>query len=123
MNSKITVLVVDDSHVSRMMSRQCILSKFPDWDIVEATTGEDAIEKMDGISPVLVLMDVTMPGMGGMAAAEILRQRFPSLKISLQTANIQDAIRNKAAAIGVGFIEKPITQARINKLLEELLVI
>jgi len=117
---KNTVLIVDDSRVSRMMSRQFILNKFPDWDIVEALTGEDAIEKMDSISPVLVLMDVNMPGMGGIAAAEILRQRFPSLKISLQTANIQDATRNKAAAIGVGFIEKPINQVRIHKLLEEL---
>lgn len=120
MNSKKSVLVVDDSRVSRMMTRQFILNKYPDWTIVEATTGEEAIEKMSGLSPLLVLMDVNMPGMGGVAAAEKLRELYPSLNITLQTANIQDAIRNKAEALGVGFLQKPVNEARIHKLLDEL---
>jgi two-component system, chemotaxis family, chemotaxis protein CheY len=119
MDSKKTILVVDDSRVSRMMSRQFILNKYPDWVIVEAATGEEAIEKVNGASPALVLMDVNMPGMGGIAAAEILRERFPTLKVVLQTANIQEATRNKAAAIGVGFLEKPINEARIHKMLDD----
>ncbi len=115
-----TVLVVDDSRVSRMMTRQFILNKHPGWNVVEAGTGEAAIELMNDIKPVLVMMDVNMPGMGGIPAAEILRKQFPSIKIALQTANIQDAIRNKASAIGASFIEKPINEARIHKLLDEL---
>lgn len=115
-----TILVVDDSRVSRMMSRQFILNKHPGWTVIEAGTGEEAIDKMAGITPLLVLMDVNMPGMGGIAAAEQLRAQYPALKIALQTANIQDAIRNKAAAIGIGFLEKPINEARIHKLLDEI---
>lgn len=115
-----TVLVVDDSRVSRMLSRQFILSKHPEWSIEEAGSGEEAIEKMGKLSPVVVLMDVNMPGMGGIAAAEKLRAQFPKLPIFLQTANIQEATRNKAASIGVGFLEKPINEARIHKMLEEL---
>ncbi|MBS1188032.1 MAG: response regulator [Burkholderiaceae bacterium] len=120
MNSITTILVVDDSRVSRMMSRAFILNKYPDWKIEEAGTGEEAIEKMGRIAPALVLMDVNMPGMGGIAAAEILREQYPSMRIALQTANIQDAIRNKAAAIGASFLEKPINEARIHKLLVDL---
>lgn len=120
MNSTKSVLVVDDSRVSRMLSRQFILSKHPEWSIEEAGTGEEAIEKMGRLSPVVVLMDVNMPGMGGIAAAEKLRAQFPKLPIYLQTANIQDATRNKAAAMGVGFLEKPITEARIHKMLDEV---
>lgn len=122
MDSKKTVLVVDDSRVSRMMTRQFILNKYPDWNIVEAATGEDAIEKLNGLSPVVVFMDVNMPGMGGIAAAEKITSQFPSLKIVLQSANIQDAIRTKAAAMGAAFLEKPINEARIHNFLTELRV-
>ena len=67
-----TVLVVDDSRVSRMMSRQFILSRHPQWEIHEAANGEEAIQLAQGLEPFLILMDVNMPGMGGMAAAEQL---------------------------------------------------
>lgn len=120
MKKKNTVLIVDDSRVSRMMTRQFILNKYPDWNIVEAITGEDAIEKIKGLTPVLVMMDVNMPGMGGIAASEKLLELYPSLTIALQTANVQEAIRNKAAAMGMTFIEKPINEARIHKFLDEL---
>lgn len=120
MNSTTTILVVDDSRVSRMMSRAFILKKYPDWKIEEAATGEEAIEKMGAIAPALVLMDVNMPGMGGVAAAEKLREQYPALHIALQTANIQAAIRAKAVSIGAGFLEKPINEARIHKLLTDL---
>lgn len=120
MNSPKTVLVVDDSRFSRLISRQIILSKYPDWRIEEAVSGEEAIEKMNSLSPHLVLMDVNMPGMGGIAAAEKLRAQFPKMPIFLQTANIQEATRNKAASIGVGFLEKPINEERVHKVLSEL---
>ncbi|RJX33054.1 MAG: response regulator [Oxalobacter sp.] len=115
-----TVLIVDDSRVSRMMTRQFILNKYPNWEIVEAATGEEAIDKIHGITPVLVMMDVNMPGMGGIAASEKLLELYPSLTIALQTANVQDAIRNKAAELGITFIEKPVNETRIHKFLDEL---
>ena len=119
MNTK-TVLIVDDSRVSRMMTRQCILSKHPGWNVVEAGTGEEALQKIDGLAPYLVMMDVNMPGMGGIAAADSMRQKYPSLNIALLTANIQEATRSKAAALKAAFIEKPIVEARIHKYLDEV---
>jgi len=120
MNSPKTVLVVDDSRFSRLISRQIILSKYPEWRVEEASTGEEAIEKANAVPADLVLMDVNMPGMGGIEASEKLRDQFPTLRIFLQTANIQEATRKKAAALGIGFLEKPINEGRIHKVLEEL---
>jgi CheY-like chemotaxis protein len=111
-----TVLVVDDSRVSRLMTRQYILSMHADWIIEEAGTGEDALEKVKTVVPDLVLMDVNMPGMGGIAAAELLRAQFPATPISLLTANVQSATRERAALLGIGFMEKPITAERIAQL-------
>lgn len=113
-----TVLVVDDSRVSRLLSRQFILHLHPDWTIAEAASGEEAIEKLDTITPDLVLLDLNMPGMGGLAAIEPMRQRCPGMRITLLTANVQDATREKAAALGVDFAEKPITEARIAQILD-----
>lgn len=112
-----TVLIVDDSRVSRMMARQYIIHLHADWNVVEAGTGEESLEKARVSQPDLVLMDVNMPGMGGIAAAEQLRRESPSLPISLLTANVQAATRERAEALGLGFMEKPITEARIAQLL------
>lgn len=116
MNQAKTVLVVDDSRVSRLMARQFILSARPSWTVEEAATGEEAITKAQAIDPQLILVDVNMPGMGGLAAAEQLRAICPAATISLVTANVQNATRNRATELGVGFMEKPITEARIHAL-------
>ncbi|CAN7678085.1 MULTISPECIES: response regulator [Duganella] len=115
-----TVLIVDDSRVSRLMARQYITGLHADWVVEEAGTGEEALLKARTAHPDLILMDVNMPGMGGIAAAELLRQEFPALPISLLTANVQSATRDRAAQLGIGFMEKPITEARIAQLLSTL---
>jgi two-component system chemotaxis response regulator CheY len=120
MNDNKTVLIVDDSRVSRLMAHQFVLSAKPHWTIVEAATGEEALDKAPALQPLLILMDVNMPGMGGVAAAEQLRKLCPGSHISLVTANVQNAIRNRAAEMGIGFMEKPITETRIHQLLASL---
>nr|WP_315252330.1 response regulator [uncultured Duganella sp.] len=120
MTSTKTVLIVDDSRVSRLMARQYIASLRAGWIVEEAATGEESLLKARQSAPDLILMDVNMPGMGGIAAAEQLRQEFPALPISLLTANVQTSTRERAAALGIGFMEKPITEARIAQLLATL---
>jgi CheY-like chemotaxis protein len=115
-----TVLIVDDSRVSRMMARQYIAGLHADWIVEEAGTGEESLLKARAAPPDLILMDVNMPGMGGIAAAERLRQDYPDVPISLLTANVQTATRERAALLGLGFVEKPITEARIAQLLATL---
>lgn len=112
-----SVLIVDDSRISRMMTKAFIHSLFPDWEVAEATTGEEALIKAPTLEAPLILMDVNMPGMGGLAAAEQLRKLCPSAQVTLLTANVQDATRKKAQLMGVGFLEKPVTEDRIHKLI------
>jgi CheY-like chemotaxis protein len=115
-----TVLIVDDSRVSRLMARQYIIALHADWIVEEACTGEESLVKSREVRPDLILMDVNMPGMGGIAAAELLRREFPDLPISLLTANVQTATRERAESLGIGFVEKPITELRIARLLSPL---
>ncbi len=115
-----TALVVDDSRVSRLIAHQCILSKQAGWSVEEADSGEAALQKAALRAPALILLDVNMPGMGGLAAAVQLRELCPSTHICLLTANVQNATRERAAEIGVAFMEKPISEARIHQLLTTL---
>lgn len=115
-----TVLVVDDSKVSRLLSRQYILQRHPDWTIAEAASGEEAIDKLETVTPDLILLDLNMPGMGGLAAVDKIQAKCPSARITLLTANVQDATRDKAHALGIGFAEKPITEARIDQVIAVL---
>ena len=66
------------------------------------------------------LVDVSMPGIGGLEFARIVREKYPDRKVALITANIQDTMHQKAEDLGVGFIEKPPTQAMLQKWLETI---
>ncbi|WP_426190527.1 response regulator transcription factor [Massilia sp. DWR3-1-1] len=115
-----TVLVVDDSRVSRLLARQFILARRCFWHVEEAASGEDALERVRVLVPDLILLDVNMPGMGGLAAASALRALCPDAHISLLTANVQMATRRRAAELGLGFLAKPMTEQRIGALLDAL---
>lgn len=115
-----TVLIVDDSRVSRMLTRQHIQVRHADWLVEEAANGDEALAKAKGLQPDLVLLDVNMPGMSGVDAAAALRVMLPNAHISLLTANVQAATRQRAEELGVGFMEKPITAERIAQLIAPL---
>lgn len=115
-----TVLIVDDSRVSRMMIRAMILAKHPDWVMEEAVSGEDALEKVRTVVPHLITLDINMPGMGGLAAAELLVKECPQARIVLLTGNIQESSHRKAEQLGVGFVEKPITESCVANVLAYL---
>ncbi|HEY0063749.1 MAG TPA: response regulator [Telluria sp.] len=120
MSESTTVLIVDDSRVSRMMARQFVLSARPGWTVEECATGEEALQKAGAVDPGLILIDVNMPGIGGLAAAEQLRQLCPKAHIALVTANVQNATRNRANELGIGFMEKPITETKLHGLINAL---
>lgn len=119
-NQTRTMLVVDDSRVSRLFSRQYLLELHPDWVVEEAASAEEGLARLQSVTADFILLDVNMPGMGGMAMVERLRERHPAARICVLTANIQDATRDKALALGVDFAAKPITLARMAEILAAL---
>ena len=90
-----SILVVDDSRLARNMVSSVIASLRPDWTIVTAASGEEALEIVGEVPPAAAIVDYNMPGMDGLALAERLKERFDGLTIGLLTANVQDALRRK----------------------------
>lgn len=114
-----TVLIVDDSRVSRMLIKSVVEDRHPDWAILEAGNGDEALtHSNDAID--LMIIDYNMPGMDGMTLAEKLKEIYPSAYISMLTANIQDSIRDRAESLGIGFEKKPITEEKIATIMSQV---
>lgn len=111
MNTNATplLLIVDDSRMSRMLIRAIIVDTRPNWRIIEATSGDEAIKLVDEHLPDFVSMDVNMPGISGLEAAGRIRIRHPDTRIVMCTANIQESTREAAKRAGLEFVAKPIT--------------
>jgi len=113
-----TVLIIDDSRVSRMMIKAIVNDVCPGWAIVEAGSGDDAIAACTNIPVIdIMILDFNMPGMDGLTLAEILKEKYPQASLSLLTANIQESIQRRADKLGIGFVKKPITQEKIQGIL------
>ena len=83
----IKVMLVDDHALVRTGFRH-LLEKVPDIEIVgEAETGEQALEQITRSAPDLVLMDINMPGMGGIETTRKLRRRHPEIKVIALTVH------------------------------------
>src|ERR687886_2373286 len=115
-----TVLIVDDSRLSRLMLRALITQARPDWTIIEASNGQEALEKTATQAVDLMTIDLNMPGMDGLTLATQLQHNHPTAHITLVTANIQESVRQRAAAAGMGFIAKPVTEDSILACLSSL---
>lgn len=100
---KIRTLLADDHIVMRQgLSR--LLRTEPDIEVVgEASDGESALSLVRELMPDVVLMDINMPGMGGIEAARTIHEEYPDIRIlglsMFQESERAEAMR-KAGAVG-----------------------
>ncbi len=109
-----TLLIVDDSRVSRMLIRTLVAKHRPGWTLREASSADEALEQLDGQLPDYVTMDINMPGMLGTDAAERMAHDHPGrMRIALFSANVQAAHQTRADALGMRFVAKPVTDKSV----------
>jgi DNA-binding NarL/FixJ family response regulator len=83
--SKIKIIITDDHAIVRE-GIIAILKLYDDVMVVgEASNGKEAIDKTDELKPDIVLMDIAMPGLGGLEAAIEIKKRHPDVKILVLT--------------------------------------
>jgi DNA-binding NarL/FixJ family response regulator len=89
--------------------------------IETADNGFDAIEKIERTRPDIVLMDIDMPGLSGVAAIRALRTKFPDmLLIVLSTYNDRSYIDDSKAAGANGYVLKTIGIDALAKLIVDI---
>ncbi|WP_373229095.1 response regulator [Cohnella sp.] len=87
MSEPIRILLADD-HKHAREGMRTIVSAIPEFLVVgEATSGEEALGLMEKLHPDLILMDINMPGMGGLEAVKVIKSAYPSVKIIMVTVS------------------------------------
>jgi len=101
------VMIVDDSRHAREGMRE-ILADDPHFTVVgEAASAEDGLALMEEVMPDLVLMDIGLPGMGGLDAAKAIKTNYPYVKIVMVTVHDEAALLFEALKKGAqGFLLK-----------------
>ena len=83
----INVAIADD-HALFRMGLAALLGDEPDIDVVlEAGNGEDLLNRINGIPADVILMDVEMPGMGGLEATLKMREKHPDMRVVMLSAH------------------------------------
>ena len=112
------LLIVDDSKVSRMIIRAHVLAKHPEWIISEAASGNEAVALVDTDLPDYCSMDINMPGISGTDAAQQILDKYPSVRMVLFSANIQETYQTRASSLGIIFVAKLVTEKSIAQALD-----
>jgi NarL family two-component system response regulator LiaR len=108
MANPIRVVLVDDHQVARH-GLQSFLKAFEDLEVVgEAMSGEEALQKIEGWMPDVVVMDLLMPGgLSGIETIKQVRALLPHMRIVALTSSIDDALVGAALRAGaIGYVRK-----------------
>jgi two-component system, NarL family, response regulator LiaR len=108
MADPIRVVLVDDHHIVRR-GLHSFLNAFPDLEVVgEAASGEEALQKIEGWMPDVVVMDMLMPGgMDGIETIKGVRKLLPNTRIVTLTSYTEDARVLAALRAGaIGYVRK-----------------
>lgn len=113
-NRKIRVLIVDDISETRENLKKLLYFE-DDLEIIgSASNGRDGVEQAAALKPDIVLMDINMPGMDGIAASELISQQDPSIQVVMMSVQGEaDYLRRSMLAGAREFLIKPFSSEEL----------
>ena len=122
MDKKQRILIVDD-HTLLRAGLRALLAQDPGIEIVgEASDGRDAVRAVGQLTPNLVLMDLTMPGMNGIEAVTEIKRRYPDVRVLVMTLHkTEDFIHASLKAGADGYILKDATHDELRVAIRNVL--
>jgi len=111
------ILICDDSALARKMAKNNLPDGFAET-IYEVSNGMDALEVLAHHTIDLVLLDLTMPVMGGLDVLSEIKRRQLETFVIVVSGDIQPMMQEKVMSLGaLGFIEKPINRELLKTVL------
>jgi len=107
--TKTRLLLVDDHDIVRL-GLMTLLNDQPDMEVIgEASTAAEAVRQFDARSPDVVLMDIRLPGEGGIEATRQIMAKHPKAKVVMLTSFADDELVMRAISAGaVGYVLKQV---------------
>ena len=121
-DSEADVLLVEDTEDNRQMMRR--LLELSGYNVVEAINGKEAIEAASRLHPRIILMDLSLPFVDGLAATRRIRAMpgLDTVPIVAVSAHDTADFHNEALAAGCdAYITKPIDYSELEELIDRLL--
>ena len=115
------ILYIEDHPAQSDIMKQML--EFSGYDVVLAMNGEEGIEKARTAQPDIILMDLRMPGMGGIEAIKQLKQDPLVSKIPVVVLSAWTSQRNREDAEAAGaakFLAKPVDTKRLIEEINDL---
>jgi len=94
------------------------------YNVIEATDGEQAVRIAVEARPALILMDLSLPKMDGLAATRSIRQKRGLKRVPIVAVSAHDSDESRAEALDAGcneYVTKPIDFDRLNDLIQKFL--
>ena len=117
-----TILLVEDTEDNRFMMRR--LLEMAGYAVVEATNGEEAVRVAQSERPELILMDLSLPVIDGLAATRAIRKLDGFKETPIVAVSAHDTSDFQAEALAAGcnsYITKPIDFSNLETLIARLL--
>ena len=116
------ILIVEDHQGVRQSLREWLELSFPRYQVIEANSGEEGVTVAQAMAPCLVIMDIGLPGMSGIEAAQGIKAAAPATRVVVLTIYDDEAHRAGAAAAGVSaYVPKRKVQTELLPVLTRLL--
>ena len=118
----LTVLLVEDTEDNRFMMRR--LLEMAGYQVIEAMNGEEAVKLANAECPELILMDLSLPVIDGLAATRLIRKLPHCGSTPIIAVSAHDTSDFQSEAISAGcnsYVTKPIDFNELEELISKLL--
>ena len=116
---KYKILLADDSSVNKDYLKS-ILEKH-NFEVTEASSGQEALDAIENSTPNAMILDLMMPGIGGLDTLKMIRAKGYTFPVIIFTSDYKDETKKKCIDAGANeFLYKPTKPQHLIKLINDL---
>ena len=115
----VKILIVDDSAFARSNLKRTLTGA--GYNVIEASSGQQAIDLIKNEAPDVVTLDLLMPGLSGLDTLKVMKPILPKAKFIIVTADVQSLTKDELLREGAhAFLNKPVANDNLLETIKKL---